>query len=497
MGIFCYFCNHFMEEYLQKHRRLIATGLVVLAVGVYAVLSIGNHLAFRTYGLDLGLYTHALYDYAHLRSSDGSFFLWQPSNLLADHFDLYLVLLSPLVYLLGNWTLLVVQLCALGVGMAGMYRLASTLDGRAWFALTAMVLLPVGFGVWHAYSFDYHSNVVAAMLLPWLVVATRQKRVWATAVLAALMAVAKETSALWVVAVLAGLMFDCRRDRRMLRTLGLTAAGCVVWFLLTTMVVMPALGSTSQGFRRYEWMGASMGQVAVWLLTHPLEALRDVFVDFTPAHDSGVLKREFFVCILASGMLLAAFKPNYLIMTIPPLAMKMLSSHAENLWGVAFHYNVELGVVAAVGAVVVLARMKSTRWRAATAGAAVVLSALTLGYTVHEPHTRIRIGNVRIMDSRHYRQPDFDSAAARRMLGSIPADASVCATTMFTPHLAARDKVYIFPMGQAYDAEYYLLVRKHWCYYDDEEAQVARLAADSSRFDIVDTAYNLVLLHRR
>ncbi len=109
---------------------LVAATLLLFAV-LYALLSVVNHVCFRTAGLDLGIYTQMLYRYAHLQWPDSSMFLPEAQNMLCDHFDLYLILFSPLVYLFGTYTLLIVQIAAVLFGAWGMYRLiGSYTDNR-------------------------------------------------------------------------------------------------------------------------------------------------------------------------------------------------------------------------------------------------------------------------------------------------------------------------------------------------------------------------------
>ena len=105
------------------HKKKIVVASVITIAGVlYCLISLVNHYLFKTYALDLGLYTHALYDYAHFRMADCSMFKDVPYSLLSDHFDLYLPLLSPLVYMFGSYTLLVVQIAAVLLGGWGIYK---------------------------------------------------------------------------------------------------------------------------------------------------------------------------------------------------------------------------------------------------------------------------------------------------------------------------------------------------------------------------------------
>ena len=485
-----------MKRLQTKYRiNAVAVILAVFAL-LFASESIVNHLMFRTYGLDLGVYTNALYDYAHLQGNDCSFFRWETQNLLSDHFDLLLVLLSPLVYLFDSWTLLIVQIAAVLLGAYGVYRLAKLYTESKVIPLAAMLMLLTSFGVWHSLGFDYHTNVLTAMLLPWMLYFVKRSRLLPATVMLVLIAIGKETQAVWLLFVLLALMIDYRRNRRIMSWLAASAIGCVIYTLLVMLWLMPVLGDTGRGFDRFAWMGGNMGEVALWMLSHPLQAMAALFTDFMGS-GHGSDKIEFYICLLVSGGWLAVMKPNYLLMLVPMVAMKMLSQDTI-FWGLGFHYNIEICTVIVVASTPALCRIKSVRGQTVAAWVAVALSLLTLIYSVSNPYSPVRKENVRIYDARHWRQPDFDVETARRMLREIPSDASVCATTMFTPHLATRDSVYIFPMGLGYGAEYYMLLKKHWVYYKNEdyneEDMVEELVADTVNYRVIDTDGNLYLV---
>lgn len=488
-----------MERFLTKFRVPIVVAILVLFGAAFAVESIGNHMLFRTYGLDLGIYSKTAYDFAHLRVNDGTFYHWEPFNQLGDHFDLLLALLSPLTWIIrADWLLLVVQILAVLIGALGLYRLTRDLCNRELPSMLAMLLMLCQFGVWHALGYDYHSNVVAACQLPWLIFFVRKQRLWGATAILILMAISKETVALWLCLVLVALMFDHRHDRATLRWLAIAATGCAIYFFVISMLVMPALGGGGgTGFWRYQWMGASVGEVAQWLVSHPLKALQAFFTDFTPDGDLGATKTEFFLCALASGMLLAFLKPNYLLMLLPPLAMKMFSADGGNFWGITNQYNIEICIVGCCAAVMVLSHIKPAFWQSAAYTATMLLALATALYTINRPLTHIRQAQVNILKADHYRQPDFDVATVHKALDMIPGDASVCATSPFTPHLATRDSVYIFPIGWKYKAQYYLILPDHWSYYDNNADVAAAFIADTARFQILLTDGTVFLLQAK
>lgn len=485
---------------------------VVIFALLYALISFVNHINFRTYGLDLGLYTHAMYQYVQGQMADCGMFLWPKDNmlLLADHFDLYLILFAPLTLLFGNYTLLIVQMVALLLGGVGVYCLLRSYTGNGnvrgigvdfvpWLGMVSYLSF---FGVWHALSFDYHSNVVAVNLIPWMILALRKGRgLWSFVAVAA-MCVSKESTALWLVFVLAALLFDFRNNMTAKRWLLVNLLFCILYFVLVSMVVMPNLGGESPGFWRYSHMGDSMSDLVVYMVAHPLESVRIFFTNFRNDPDNNGLKLGFFLCCAASGMLLCLRKPNYLLMMIPPLLLKMMSADA-GFWGVGMHYNIEFAPVLVIGSFVALIESFQKRQRLMRApwslllGAAVasLLTVSTTAYTLRSPQFRIRAEHARICEKEHYRQSQFDADYARNLINKIPSDASVCAATPFIPHLAEHQDVSIFPV-MSYKADYLLVFDEHWSYYDDARAEMQIIFSDTASYKVVDTDGRLYLIAR-
>lgn len=482
-----------MEQFFQRHRKIIfITVLVVFAV-LFSLLSIINYYTFRAYGLDLGIYTKALYDYAHFKMCDSSFFQWEPMILLGDHFDLYLMIFSPLIWLFGPLTLLIMQILAVLFGALGIYKLIRLYSDSETLPFAALLSFLLFFGIWHALSFDYHSNVVATMFLPWLLYFFKARRYGKSTIMLLLMVIAKETISLWLCFVFFALLWDYRKDKKAMIWLGAYMVFCFIYLSVVTLWVMPHFNQgNSPGFWRYEYMGSNFKEIALWILSHPIETMQNLF----GIGSNGSLKVEFYICALTSGLLLACFKPNYLIMLAPLLAQKMLS--ADNLfWGILFQYNVEFAPILIIASFIVIAQINHQKWQKAIAVAMIILNLCTTIYTVDNPIAPIFREKVRIYSASHYRPSDFNQSVARKMLQQIPDDASVCATSFFTPHLALRDSVYMFPFGLHYNAEYYLVKKEHWCYYEGDMEKINQMISDSAQYEILDTDGDLYLLRKK
>lgn len=482
-----------MERFLKRYNKSILIVILMVFAVLFSLLSITNHYTFRTYGLDLGIYTKALYDYAHFSLCDSSFFLWEPMPLLGDHFDLYLMIFSPLMYLFGPLTLLIVQILAVLFGALGIYKLIRLYGNSEILPFAAMLSFLLFWGIWHALSFDYHSNVVATMFLPWLLYFFKSRRYGKSTIMLLLMVIAKETISLWLFFVFFALLWDYRRDKKAMVWLGAYMIFCFIYLSVVTLWIMPCFNhGNSPGFWRYEYMGSNFKEIALWILSHPLETLQNLF----GIYDQSSLKTEFYICALVSGLFLTFFKPNYLIMLLPLLAQKMLS--ADNLfWGIMFQYNIEFAPVLIIASFIVISQINHQKWQNVLAVAMIILNLSTTIYTVYKPVAPIFQEKVRIYSVSHYQQSDFNQAVAHKMLQQIPEDASVCATSFFTPHLALRDSVYMFPLGLHYNAEYYLVKKEHWCYYEGDMEKINQMISDSVQYEILDTDGNLYLLRRK
>lgn len=134
---------------------------------IFASISLINHYNFRTYALDLGIYNNAIYDYSNLNWNDSTVFKEVPENLLADHFDAYLMIFSPLRYVFGAYTLLIVQIVSIIFGAFGVFKVMLLQPKTKALANLAAVHFMLFFGIYNALAFDYHSSTVAAALIPW------------------------------------------------------------------------------------------------------------------------------------------------------------------------------------------------------------------------------------------------------------------------------------------------------------------------------------------
>ena len=481
------------ELTLNKRQKNIALAAVFTNAGVvYALISLVNHYLFKTYTLDLGLYTHAMYEYAHFRMADCSVFKDLPQNILSDHFDLYLMLLSPLVYVFGTYTLLVVQIVTTLLGGWGIYKLIGLYTDDDAMPLLAVAVFFFSFGVIHPFGFDYHSNVLTTMMLPWLMYFLKQRRFGWTSLFVVLFVIGKENMSLWLFFIAIGLMWDYRKDKKALWHLAAYAVFSIAYFFVINMVVMPRLGGTGGGFARYAHLGDNYADIAKNLLMNPDETLRILFTNTSGKPHYDGIKEEFYLCALATGMVFTLLKPNYFLMLIPLIGQKMLAVD-RLFWGVSLQYAVEFMPVLTISSFLVIIRLKKQFWRLIVAGGLLFSVILTTFYTVGVPHSFVIPEQICIYQDRHYIQNKFDVAYAYELIDQIPEDASVCAAGMFVPHLALRQHVEDFVSKKEINTEYVLITEP----YFDILRKGNPIFSNRNDYDTVATDGTLYLLHRK
>jgi uncharacterized membrane protein len=203
------------------------------------------------------------------------------------------------------------------------------------------------------------------------------------------------------------------------------------------------------------------------------------------------VKAEFYICALTTGLVLTLLKPNYLIMLIPLIGQKMLSIDGM-FWGISVQYSVEFMPVIIISSFLVIIRLKKKAWRFALAGALLLSVVLTTLYTVGVPKAYVSPESICVYQGRHYEQKRFDARYARELIRQIPDDASVCAASMFVPHLALREKIEDYDSKQNVEAEYVLVPES----YLNHKRNGKLIFGNRDDFEVVSTDGVLYLFRR-
>ena len=434
-----------MLNHLKTHKLAWLTTAVYGTV--FCLISLVNHYNFRTFGLDLGIYTHGIYSYSHLHWHQFTLGLeGEAFNHLGNHFSPIVALLSPFYYFFGSYTLLILQIAAILFGGWGVYLFAK--ERLTGFQPELIMLLFFSmWGIYSALAYDWHANVMAAMFVPWFVI-FYERSDWKKAILIfVLVLICKENMAVWMAAIIVGLAvrdFFLKPKQTNWLFLGSLLGSAIVYFLVVQSVIMPALNTAgvSDHLGNYSHLGNGPVGVLKTMLGKPRHIFYLLFESLQNDPLTFMLKSQLHFMVLVSGGLALIYRPHYLIMLAPIYAQKLLSSNPAH-WGVYSQYSIEFAPIVSLAFVEWMQHFPFEKWKTP-----LLIGTIAAATFFNWHPTRPNTG---FYKSAHY-ESGLNSKAIRSALELIPADAVVSASNVIVPHIANREKIYLFPIVK--DADY-------------------------------------------
>ena len=421
---------------------------------VFCLVSLPNHYFFRTATLDLGLYTNAIYDYAHFSFSDSSSFKENSSNLIADHFDLFLMLISPLSWIFKSWTLLIVQIVFLVAGGWGVYTWLREKNDNENIGFLGMLYFYLHFSLFSALSFDYHSNVLAAAMIPWFFVFIQREKILKAALILIAILICKENMALWMFFVCCATAWLFRK-KAVYKSLLIMASFSIAYFFIITGWVMPALHSEKTYVQfNYSVLGSNYADAFRTLITHPLKIFKTLFINHSASMQGDYTKSECWLFFLFSGGLFLVLRPVWIFMLIPVFLQKFLHDWIQ-MWGVNDQYVIEFAPIIALGAFDWVGSLKTRKTKRFFSILLLLMALLSTIRLMDRTSARVPKVKVRLYQAAHWKS-DLPLAEIHKAISLIPDRAVISAQSNIQPHIAWRDKAYMFPLIK--DAEYIFYV---------------------------------------
>lgn len=414
---------------------------------IYALISLVNHYTFRTYALDLGLHNHALYDYSHFRFNYSLILqpLFEPRNQLSDHFDLMVILLSPLVWIFGSWTLLIVQIAAILFGGFGIYKYFKNKTTNPSLPLLAMFHFYSIWGIYSALSFDYHSNVMAAMFMPWYIYFFDKKDWNKTILFFILMIICKEITGLWLFFINIGLLIHYRKQKEYRIKSLLFSIIAIAYFYSMIRFIIPALSPSGNNYIHFSF--DALGKTPEDSINAVLRRFQYVISLLFESPNQGyfAIKTELHFYVLLSGGFALFYKPQFALMLISIYAQKLFHSDPTK-WGINYHYSIEFVPVITLALFTWLCekninsnKQKRLAFIFTAISFVAGIASLDHRYSVYYDRSQACF-----FDDRHYKQP-FNLTEIHRAINKIPALAKVSAGASLVPHLAMRDSIFCYP----------------------------------------------------
>lgn len=447
-----------VTQFLQKNK--IQVFLISVFSVVFSLICLVNHYLFRTDAYDLGIFNHALYDYSRFRFNEATllFPFVEISNILADHFSVLQILFTPLIFIFGTYTLLLVQMALIFIGAWGIRRYVALFTTDSLIPVLAQIHFFVSFGVIAALGYDYHDSVMASMFVPHLLYYSEKKNWRGFIFMAVLILLSRVELSIWFCFICFALFLSNLKSSEHRKYLSLFAVVAFAYFMIIIKVVIPYISADGYTQFHFSVLGENMTEALFFSIKHPFTTISYMFQN---QHGGPIeayyIKRDFYRAFLISGGFLLIFRPAFILMLFPVVAQRMLNDESTK-WGINGHYSIESVTLLSLCVYAVIGKIRQQGARRTIGIVLMLITGLTTLYYMknRKPEWKDTVSE-NIFISWHYRQ-DFDAGEVHRALNQIPEDVVVSAQSSLVPHLCFRDKIYLYPYID--DAEYIVLNEK-------------------------------------
>jgi uncharacterized membrane protein len=402
--------------------------LLALAVFViYGTISVARYLRLGTMSWDLGLFTEAVKQYAHLHLPVVD--IRAPGfDLLGEHFHPIIALLAPFFLVFPSpVTLLLGQAVLVAVSVVPITRLAMRRLGPG-FGYAVGFAYGFSWGLQNAIDFDFHEIAFAVPLLALSLVALVDGRTRACILWAIPLVFVKEDQGLAIAGI--GAALALRGERR--AGIGLALFG-IAATALTVAFVIPHF-NPQHTYPFWNQAGGADPTAHTGLSSQASAAMHQLSTQWpTKLHTLWLL-------VLPTA-LLALFSPISLAIVLPILLRYV--SNNPYYWGTTFHYNAPLMPILFVAALDTL-----IRWREAhELGRATPLMRAGAKYgAVAMLAACVALADEFPVNSFWSPKTTFDfggkASAAFKAVSVVPKNVSVATTLDLLAPLAARDRTY-------------------------------------------------------
>jgi uncharacterized membrane protein len=470
-------------------RSLVMTALVWAMIALYVVffsfVTVLKHEAFETTAFDLGNMDQAVWNSFHGRFLP--FTNWgEEGTRLAYHVDPILILISPLYLIYSDpRALLVFQSVVIALGAWPIYLLARERLGTSLSALVfplAYLLFPA---LQAANMFDFHPTTLVAGLLPYAFYFLEKRKYALFLLFSVLILACKEEMALLVV-MLGIYALILQRNRRV----GVAAIALgVVWFIAAIYVVIPYYNPAGHSpyLGKYSHLGQGPAGILRTAVTNPLAVVRTVVTG-----EKLVYLRDLFTPVA----FLSLFGPQVLFLSLPTLAIILLSGDPQVYALEKFHYAapvVPVVIISAIYGTSFLADRLAGRWGVSRQSWVSVISSIVLLSTVlyHWDRGFTPVG-------RNFALPVVTGhdRLAKEFVALVPDGAIVSAQSKLNPHLSQRERIYMFPRVE--DAEYVFfdVTADSWPIHPNDQYDLFQSLVNEEDFGVVAAEDGYVLLRR-
>ncbi len=418
--------------------------MVLFFILLYSMISLLKHMNFQSHGWDLGIFDQHVWQLS--RFEFGFNTVRMVPSLWGDHFHPIFFLVAPAYWIWSDARMLLIyQAIIVALGAIPVFYVVKRNFESRFCALCLALTYLIFWGTMELIFFDFHTEAFLGPVLA-LSYFFIDRENWAGYLLTLpLLLWVKETTALLVFFL--GLYVIIFR-----RKWFVGSATCIIsmgWFYAVTRIIMPPLaaGGNYFYFKYYSHMGDNWVDVGKYLLTHPWDGIKQLFV---PYHKAKLL---FFILL---PFLFLPLIGGFSIVAIPALLERLLSNYYPH-WEILRHYNAVFApifIFALMDAIPRLHRWLGKRGKEIDFRKLVFAICLLI-LLVNVPFTFARSAKT-LFNPYFYQLDPRMEQMGYDIISMIPPDASVCAQDPVVPHMSQRELIFQFD-GSTYGAEYVVL----------------------------------------
>lgn len=453
----------------MKNNLLIPILLATLFFIIYTTHTLYRHFTFNSHAFDLGIYTQAIYLYSQ---GQLAFSTLKHMIILGDHFGLILIFLSPIYTLFPQaTTLLIIQSLFVTVSSIPIYLIAMDKTKNLWSSLLITIAYLTSVGMLSAINFDFHLSTISVLPLSLILYSWHFKK-WKLYWLSLFISITcKEDVPLFILGM--GLFLLTQKQ---IRHSMLTIIFALTSFYLIKFVTMPFL-----------WKGAEASyiQTSILPLDSPIDFVSIFLVRpgiFIDQIFNSPIKMQTINELYRQFIFFPFLSPLSWLTVFPSLFFRFSTTYTQT-WTNSFHHSANLIPFLAVSTIMVIEKFKlPSRFVS-------LLLLFLLATGSLSPNSFI--WNAVRLDFHNSR---FDYLISN--LKKIPDDAAVSAQSPIVPHLANREKIYLFP--EIYDAEYLVLDRSLSSYpmnHYDLENKIA-IFSKSTNWKIISANKSIIIFKK-
>jgi uncharacterized membrane protein len=423
-------------SFIKKHAYKLLWAGIILYCGVITIICICKYQHFGYNALDLGIYNQVFYN-----TSFGRFFQFtiHPHSYLGDHFEIFLLLLTPFYILWRSPVmLLLLQTVFLALSAWPLFLIAKGKLGKPGALFISLVFLCCPL-VQNSNLFEFHILPFVIFFLLWAYYFYKNNRfVWWLVFSIICLTIREDVSL--IIIMFSALAFVEKKSWRWKVTPALIGG---LWFL-TTLKIISSLNHYGQYkfFYYYQWLGDSWSAAFTTIITKPYILLQRLF-----AFDNILL----LLVLIFMFAALPLRKPKLLLLGIFPLAQLLFASFAK-MPVLETHYASVLVVPLFLASIDSLAVLKPSRQQIFCLILAVITlySMFTLG-----PLS----GAIKLWQKNQTTQDATE--LKKSFIELVPSQASVVTTYDLLTTLSGRPAIYslhyVFKGTKQYSSEPYIL----------------------------------------